>query len=576
MILESLRDLAVREQLVQEPTYENVGVSFAIVLSSEGNFLALLDLRQPEGRRLPKQLSIPRRAGRTVNDQEDFLVDKSEYVFGVEPDGKRKPEKLKIRFELFRDSIHRARAATGHPSLNAVGSFLDSPAAREECLRRAVEEKYKSNDLFCFEVDGEFVHDLPELRSYWSSNQAQAQTSTTTQCVLCGNDRAPVEKHATVKLIGGSTSGVPLVSFNKGAFESYGWSGNDNAPFCQSCADGYSTGLRRCLASNYPDPSDPEIALPRQNTVLSENLTAVYWTDTPAVALLEAVGKLNFFAQEDAAALTAAFSSPWSGQTPGSVEGRFYCLFLQGGQGRAALRGWETESTAKLHRNITSWFAQTSGLEQRPKPLLFLLNSLAVKREGRKLPERFIRSIFLAAVFGRELPLTILSAAVERNKAERQVTPERAALLQAYFIRSTGRDCYMTPEQPPKSVAYQLGRLLAILQEQQRRKDPKLNKNITDRFYTALSTRPASVFPALMSLGRTHTSNLKHMPSTKKEGMFFEAEIAAALKDIYPVPATFSLHEQGEFALGFYHRRHQDIEGAKAYKIEQEQQKEEE
>ncbi len=571
MILESLRDLAVREELIEEPSYENVGVSFAIVLSMSGNLLGLMDLRETEGKKRPKQLSIPKRMGRTVNDQEDFLVDKSEYVFGVEPDGKRKPDKLKIRFELFRNSIERARTATGHPSLDAIAKFLDTAATREECLRGAIEAKYKSNDLFCFEVDEEFVHDIPAVKAYWSQqHRAQSQSGEVSQCVLCGQARVPVEKHSMVKLMGGSTSGVPLVSFNEGAFESYGWSRNENAPFCQSCADGYSTGLRRCLSANYPDPKDADISLPRQNTVLSENLTAVYWTDVPAGELIEAVGRLNFFAGEDAAALRAMFSAPWSGSEPGSVDGRFYCLFLQGGQGRAALRGWETESTAELHRNIAAWFAQTSGLEQRAKPLGLLLNSLAVKREGRKLPERFIRSIFLAALFGRELPLTVLSAAVERNKAERAVTAERAALLQAYFIRVTGRDCYMTPDQPPTSVAYRLGKLLAILQRQQERVNRNLNKNISDRFYTAFSTRPASVFPALMSLGRTHTSTLK------KEGMYFEGEIAEVLKDVYPIPATFSLHEQGEFALGFYHRRQQDIAGAKAYKSEQEQQKGEE
>ena len=60
-----------------------------------------------------------------------------------------------------------------------------------------------------------------------------------------------------------------------------------------------------------------------------------------------------------------------------------------------------------------------------------------------------------------------------------------------------------------QSNAYLLGRLLAVLQKQQTRLNPNLKKNITDRFFTSLSTRPASVFPSLMSLARIHTSGLK-------------------------------------------------------------------
>ena len=42
-------------------------------------------------------MRIPRRCGRTSGAAADFLVDKSEYVLGIEPDGKRKPAELELR-----------------------------------------------------------------------------------------------------------------------------------------------------------------------------------------------------------------------------------------------------------------------------------------------------------------------------------------------------------------------------------------------------------------------------------------------------------------------------------------------
>ena len=42
--------------------------------------------------------------------------------------------------------------------------------------------------------------------------------------------------------------------------------------------------------------------------------------------------------------------------------------------------------------------------------------------------------------------------------------------------------------------------------------------------------------------------------------------IAGLLKNIDSIPARFSLEEQGQFALGYYHERQEMFEGAKKKK----------
>jgi len=98
MILHELKALALREGLVDDPAFESKPVPWVIVLDENGRYLGLRDTYQevalPEGKKgKPKRqasmFAIPRRLGRTSKAVPDFLVDKSEYVLGVEPDDKR-------------------------------------------------------------------------------------------------------------------------------------------------------------------------------------------------------------------------------------------------------------------------------------------------------------------------------------------------------------------------------------------------------------------------------------------------------------------------------------------------------
>jgi hypothetical protein len=67
-----------------------------------------------------------------------------------------------------------------------------------------------------------------------------------------------------VKIPGGTTSGISLVSFNSDAFESYGLSRNENAPVCRDCADAYtkrfweSIGPPGCCPHGPRDTTDME------------------------------------------------------------------------------------------------------------------------------------------------------------------------------------------------------------------------------------------------------------------------------------------------------------------------------
>ena len=93
---------------------------------------------------------------------------------------------------------------------------------------------------------------------------------------------------------------------------------------------------------------------------------------------------------------------------------------------------------------------------------------------------------------------------------------------------------------------YRMGRLLSVLEQLQRSQRQKAT--IVERFYGAASTRPATVFPALIRLAQ------HHLPRSSGKG-FFQGRLGEVLDGVGGFPATLNLEQQGLFALGYYHQR---------------------
>jgi len=541
MILQSLRDLALREHLLSNPGYEPKAVAWIIDVGEGGKFLGLV----PTGE--GKRLNIPMRNGRTVDNSPDFLVDKSEYVLGIcrqeQLQKPRKAEVLAKRQRLFRDALVAAHEHTGLGSLKAVIDFLADGEERGRCAAAVHAVGYKNNDLFAFRYHSELVHDIPEVQGYFSRWRARS-TELSAQCLVCGQTRAPVDKHRGIRVPGGTTSGVALVSFNSDAFESFGLSRNENAPVCRPCADSYTTALNRCLDPKYVDQAGN--VLPRRSVRLCSDTAAVYWAEKDA-PLVDLFGSLLDAPTEDA--VRGLFLSPHQGQEPASLkDARFFCLLISGGQGRATLRGLHTQTLGTAEDNVREYFRIVDTGQDAPLPLWVLLRSLALQGKTDNLPPNLAADFFLAILFGRQFPRVVISGAVTRCRAERKVTRERAAILRACLIRNYRLEVTVSLDKDNTEPGYRLGRLLAVLERLQGDAQRSLNKTIVDRFYGAASTRPATVFPSLIRLAQ------HHLAKVDSPG-FHQMNLGQVLDGIAAFPPTLRLDEQGLFALGYYHQR---------------------
>jgi CRISPR-associated protein Csd1 len=112
----------------------------------------------------------------------------------------------------------------------------------------------------------------------------------------------------------------------------------------------------------------------------------------------------------------------------------------------------------------------------------------------------------------------------------------------------------LDPDNP--DLAYRMGRLFAVLESiQTAAQGQSLNATIRDKYYAAASATPASIFPLLLRNANHHLGGLR---KDGKGGLGFTferriGEILGVLSDHFP--ASFTLADQGRFAIGYYHER---------------------
>ena len=112
------------------------------------------------------------------------------------------------------------------------------------------------------------------------------------------------------------------------------------------------------------------------------------------------------------------------------------------------------------------------------------------------------------------------------------------------------------------SPAIVCGKIFAVMEGIQRAAQGKdLNAGIRERFFSFASTSPAPAFGRLMKLSQNHISKLKH----ERPGLsvVLDRQLQELCSLLNGFPAIFSLEEQGQFALGYYHQKQQDYDNAK-------------
>lgn len=244
-----------------------------------------------------------------------------------------------------------------------------------------------------------------------------------------------------------------------------------------------------------------------------------------------------------------------------SPDEQFHILALSPNAARLSVRFYLTDTFGAFARNIDRHYRDTA--IRRPVydsttflPTWRLLNqTIRTQSKTAKVSPQMAGAVMKAILEDTPYPMTLINAVERRINAEHDISPDKAAIIKAYYLRATTNAQFkevlrMDINEESGYLPYVLGRMFSIYEQIQLAAIPGINTTIKDKYFTSASTTPARIFPILGDLAA------KHMRKTwKSEGLKVKldkalGELTGRVGDRYP--SRLSLEERGAFQLGYY------------------------
>lgn len=573
----------------EAPGFSREKISFVIVLSTAGEPVDVLDLREQSGKKLvPVLREVPAAVKRTAGIAPNRLWDKSSYVLGrTAGAGRRTAEE----HAAFRTLHARLLAETDDAGLVALALFLEGWTPARFDASPFSNDMLDANLVFRLDGDAVDVHARAAARRLLVGDAVEG---TSQMCLVTGMASAAQRLHPTIKGVqGAQTSGAALVSFNLDAFTSYGKEQGANAPVSEAAAFRYGAALNRMLDRGsrnrlertvgdativfWADSSD---LVPEQSAAAAENFFASWFTPPPETspdAGLEGD-------KQEAAKLRDQLAKVADGR-PEQVDPklragtRFHVLGLAPNAARLSVRYWLDDDFSRFAARLGEHAADMR-IEPPPRrwgykaPSIarLLVNTTALQEKFDNIPPLLAGEVVRAVLAGTRYPRTWLAAALIRLRAgDDPGTGWHAAVIRAVLERDrrlrsdndASKDKRGVPvsldKTRPDDPAYHLGRLFAALETAQRLAlGRNINATIRDRYFGAASAAPAGVFPLLLRGVQNHVGKLR---KDRKDG-WIEREIGDIVAQLpAALPRSLKLDAQGRFAIGYYHQRQAQFAG---------------
>lgn len=553
----------IHDALKDEP------VSIELVIKQDGSFHDFI----PFEKKMTVAEAITAKKGKAR-----LLLDKAEEVLGYGGSvSNKKHQWFTEKLEQYRD-LKELKPVMSFYGSNKAGGLDKALAGFEKSIPN--EKERKGNIAFRIHGKDKRIHEEQAVYQKIIENYENAQrkilSASAKLCSLCGKNDYPVADipHGMIKRVpDGQSSGCALVSYNEDAFESYDLKGNDNSSICTNCAKTYVEGLNWILSNGNQvkiidkKGKEKEIFRYTNRKNFGSDTAMIFWTRENH-HLVE-IDQLEAPDSQSVARLIDSVTSGSEKETRYIETDAFYSCTLSGAAARIAVRDWIQTSLYDFRRAIARWF-QDIAIEDYNRDLkrsqtyycrLYdLANGCQNRAENNDVAlSRTAFHLWGAALKNTAPPMWILTAVLKRARLEEYgVTRERAALIKLILNRHNKGGGFMVSEklaQDNKPMAYICGQVFAVLESIQRAALGKTNAGIRERYFTFAMTTPSPAFGRLFSLSSKHFTKLKG----EKPGLavVLDKELQALCKDIKieQFPSIFSLEQQGQFAIGYYHQR---------------------
>jgi CRISPR-associated protein Csd1 len=513
-----------------------------------------------------------------------LLLDKAEEVLCYKGDNK-KHERFIDKLNEYRE-LKILKPVICFYNENKANGFNKALAMFEQ---QVSEKERGGNIAFRILNDDTRIHEKKEVYNAiidkYEQSQSEMLNKRSVICSICGKSDYPVEDipHGMVKKVpDGQTSGCALVSYNDDAYESYMLKGNLNSSICTSCARTYTEGLNWLMSNGNKQIIEDKKGKQKEifrytnrKNFGSTDTAFIYWTRNN-----QRCRELDFLDEPEAGEISALIESVTKGDVKNSKYTEtdyFYSCTLSGSAARIAVRDWIEMSLFDLKKSIARWFediAIEAWGDTYRAPLYRLVNAAQnEKNKNETTSSRIAVHLWHASLKNTSPPLWILTAILKRirimentddKKSKESITPERAALIRLILNRNNKGGIMIKEKLDSENTnaAYVCGRIFAVLESIQRAALGKeINAGIRERFFSFASTNPSPAFGRLMKMSQNHLTKLKG----EKAGLavILDKELAGLFSKINEFPAVFSLEEQGQFAIGYYHQKQDTFSRAK-------------
>jgi len=547
MIFQSLVSLYDRLSKTDEvPPYgfsvEDIG--FVITVDKEGKLIG-----QPEDLRIkikantfdfrtsvvPYSNKVDVRSG-NASTTPNFMVDKVDYIFGMSGNSKKD-----VYHESFKKRIDEVCGASKDDGVLAVRLFFSSWNPENSGDLRGWKEMCGIHGkwvAFRLQGDSKFIHERLEVKKLWSDSIAKEKFPQGIS-FLDGKVHDLQPQYAQFKF----GSGASLVSFNEVAYESYRKMKGENAPISVESEFKSSSALKFLLRSK------------TQRIWIGDAVT-VFWAEqaSPVETFFGQV--MNPSVEDKVAAITVQkfLEAVRRGSLPNDLEGdknlQFYILGLSLNKARLALRFWHVCSVGELMVRFRDHFRNLE-MERSDRDIQFpgvwhLLKETA--RETKNISPVLGGTLTRSILTGMNYPQNLFQGVIGRIRADQRINYLRTSILKAVLQRNHKKEVPMALDTERREVSYLLGRLFAVLEKAQLDALGKVNSTIKDRFFSAASSTPASVFPRLLRLSQHHIEKAKN-------GHVSDRRISEVMEHINGFPSHLNLQDQGLFAIAYYQQK---------------------
>jgi len=476
------------------------------------------------------------RAGGGAKETPNFMVDKADYFFGMSGNTEKNEH-----HSSFVNLISEVCSNSSDEGVIAVISFLKKWNALDSIgLKNWKEISGNKGKWVAFKLfgDSQFIHERVEVRKLWTNHLLKKEYKKGFS-LIDGKIHDLQTQYAQFKF----GSGASLVSFNDVSYESYGKKKGENALISVEAEFKSSTALKYLFRSK------------TQRLQIAET-TTVFWAEKKS-SVENFMGILLNPSIEDKIAnipIQKFLETIRDGKLPDDIEKekelKFFILGFSLNKARLSLRFSYVSTVNKMMKRLREHFLCLQ-MERSKKddvicPGIWHLLKETV-REPKDISPVLGGALLRSILTGVNYPQHLFQGVLGRIRVDK-VNYLRASILKAVLQRNYKMEVPMSLDTERREIEYLLGRLFAVLEKAQFDAIGNVNASIKDRYYTAASTTPASVFPRLISLSHHHIGKSDY-------GDISDRRIREIIEHIDTFPALLNLKQQGLFAIAYYQQK---------------------